>query len=102
HSTSQQVRHLIPGTVLMIGRTATFEAGIRLASDLLREPLHEPRLANARFTVQQYHLPHTFLHLLPALAEYRHFGCPSDKGGQPTPLGHDLEPGERRTLPHDI
>src|SRR5215831_8220411 len=86
----------------MVGRTVALEAGMRLARDLFGEPLHEPGLADPRFAVQQHHLTLAFLDLLPALAEYRHFCCPSDKGCQPTPLGHHLEPGESHTFPQDV
>src|SRR5262249_57587497 len=88
--------------MLMVRGTAALEAGMWLTRDLFREHPHEPGLANPRFPVQQHHLALAFLDLLPALTEHCHFGFPSDKGRQPTPLGHHLEPGAGGTLAQDI
>src|SRR5262249_32244821 len=46
--------------------------------------------------------PLAFLARPPGLGRRSRFGRPPDKGRQPTPLGHHLEPGAGGTLPQDI
>ena len=86
----------------MIRRTATLEVGMRLASELFSEHLHESGLANARFAVEQHNLAHAFLHLLPTLSEYRHFCFPSDKGSQPALFDNNIESGSCLTFSEDV
>ena len=73
----------VQGALLVIGRPAPFNTGVRLVGHVVFQHLHQARFANARLTAEQHHLPLPRLRLLPALLQERHLFFPAHQGRQP-------------------
>src|SRR5262245_26564802 len=90
----------IEGTVLVVRRTAEFDAGGAFGYDLLFERLHQPRLANAGLATEQDDLPFAAFRLCPPLAQQANFQISADQRRQSC-IDRDLKTALRCTLPQD-
>ena len=69
----QMIDDGVQSTLLVIGRAAPFDAGVRLVGDVVFQHLDQPGFANAGLAADQYHLPEPGFGLLPAPHQQRHF-----------------------------
>src|SRR5262249_23696493 len=72
----------IQGTVLIIRRTVQLDFCTLHRLNTLAQFLHQPGLANARFTTHEHHLPQALLDLPPAVEEQRDFGSAPHEGSE--------------------
>ena len=67
----------------MLRRAEVTQARVRLGGDAFQQRGCQPRLADARFTGEQHHLPFAGLRLRPAAQQEFEFFFAPDKLGQP-------------------